>query len=104
MKTYPESLSKSCLEKILTQTKKSIYQVYRNDGKTILGTGFFCYIKYERKKISVVIINNYEFNNENIDSIKIFKENEEIEIKFGNIRIKNKELNVKKIRKLKLII
>ena len=94
MKTYPEPLSKSCLEEILDQTKNSRYQIYRNDGKTILGIGFFCYIKYEEKEIPVVIINNYEFNKEDIDSIKIYKENDEKEIKLGNIRIKNKEFNL----------
>ena len=94
MKAYPEPVSQACLEKILTQMKNSIYQIYRNDGKTILGIGFFCYIKYEEKEIPVVIINNYEFNKENIDSIKILKENEEKEIKLGNVRIKNKEFNV----------
>ena len=94
MKAYPEPVSQACLEKILTQMKNSIYQIYRNDGKTILGIGFFCYIKYEEKEIPVVIINNYEFNKEDIDSIKILKENEEKEIKLGNVRIKNKEFNV----------
>ena len=47
MKADPEPVSQSCLEKILDQTKNSIYQIYRNDGKTILGIGFFCYIKYK---------------------------------------------------------
>ena len=80
MKAYPEPVSQACLETILTQMEHSIYQIYRNDGKIILGIGFFCYIKHESKKIPVVIINNYEFNNEHIDSIKIFKENGEKEI------------------------
>ena len=94
MKVYPEPLSQTCLKKILTQTNNSIYQIYRNDGKTKLGIGFFCYIKYEKKEIPVAIINNYEFNKEDIDSIKIYKENDEKEIKLGNIRIKNKEFNL----------
>ena len=80
MKVYPEPLSQTCLKKILTQTNNSIYQIYRNDGKTKLGIGFFCYIKYEKKEIPVAIINNYEFNKEDIDSIKIYKENDEKEI------------------------
>ena len=74
MKAYPEPVSQVCLEKILTQMKNSIYQIYNCDGKTLLGIGFFCYIKYEEKKIPVVIINNYKFYKEDIDNIKIFKE------------------------------
>ena len=76
MKAYPEPISQACFEKILDQMKNSIYQVYRSDGKTILGIGFFCIIKYKDKKIPVVIINNFEFNKEDIDSIKILKEKE----------------------------
>ena len=94
MKVYPDPVSQACLETILDQMKNSIYQIYRSDEKTIIGIGIFCYIKYDIKKIPVVIINNYEFNKEDIKSIKIFKENDEKEIKLGNIRIKNKEFNI----------
>ena len=94
MKVNPDPVSQACLEKILEQTKNSIFQIYRSNEKTVLGIGFFCYIKYERKKIPVVIINNYEIDKDDIDSIKIFKEKEEMEIKLGNIRFKNEEFNV----------
>ena len=98
MKAYPEPISPACLGEILTQTKKSIYQVYRNDGKTILGIGFFCYILVKEQKIPVIIIGDCKFDKEEIDSITIFKKNNirngMIEIKLGNIRIKNTELNL----------
>ena len=94
MKAYSKPISPACLGVILAQTKNSIYQIYRNDGKTVLGIGFFCYIQLKDKKIPVVIFGDCKINKEEIDSITILKKNYLIEIKLGNIRIKNTQLNL----------
>ena len=98
MKAYPEPISQAFLGEILAQTKQSIYQVYRKDGKTILGIGLFCYLLLEDKKIPIIVIGDCKFDKEEIDSITIFKNNNMrnglIELKLGNIRIKNTELNL----------
>ena len=91
---YSEPASQFCLGEILLQTTNSIYQVYTSYGKKELGIGFFCYIQLETQKIPVVIINNCEFNKEDIDNIIIIIKGDEKKIKLGNIRIKNKEFNV----------
>ena len=98
MKAYSKPISPACLGVILAQTKNSIYQIYRNDAKTKLGIGFFCYILLKGQKIPVVIIGDCKFDKEEIESIMIFKKNDMrncmIEIKLGNIRIKNTQLNL----------
>ena len=93
-KSYPKSLSEKCTEKILEQMKKSFYKLLKNDGKTNLGLGFFSHIKCDNIDIPVIIINSQESYNENIDTIKIIKSNVEKEIKLGDIKIKNRALNI----------
>ena len=43
MKVYPKSASQACIEEILSQMKKSIGTIYKVDGKTELGKGYFCH-------------------------------------------------------------
>ena len=74
---YSEPASQFCLGEILLQTTNSIYQVYTSYGKKELGIGFFCYIQLETQKIPVVIINNCEFNKEDIDNIIIIIKGDE---------------------------
>ena len=55
------------------QMKDSIYTIYKQDGITELGVGFFCYIKYENKNIPVLIIKGLILDPDDIDTVKIFK-------------------------------
>ena len=94
VRSCPKSVSEKCTEKILQQMKKSFYKIFKNDGKTKLGLGFFSHIKYDNRYIPVLIMNSLELYYENIDTIKVFQNNVEKEIKLGDIKIKNRALNI----------
>ena len=94
MKDYPKSVSETCTKKILEQMKNSFYKIYKNDGKTQIGTGFFSYIQCASKNVPVIIINPVEVYKEDIDPLIIVKNNVTKEIKLGETRFKNKTLNI----------
>ena len=93
-KFYPKSVSEKFVEKILEQMKKSFYKVFKNDGKTELGLGFFSQVKCYERYIPVLVLNSLVLYYENIDTIKVSKNNVKSEIKLGDIKIKNKVLNI----------
>ena len=57
--------------------KHSFYKVYEQDGKSEIGTGFFCYIKYTKTE------------NRNVPVINL-----KTEIKLGETRFKSKDFNM----------
>ena len=56
--------------------EKSFYNIYRKDGKSEIGKGFFCHINYENEKIPIIIISGLELYEEDLDCIIIYKNNE----------------------------
>ena len=94
MKYFPKSASQVCIKEIINQTNNSFYKIYKEDGKTEIGTGFFCNIKYEKKNIPVIIINDLGIYEEDLYTIIIYKNNTKEEIKLGETKIKNKEFNI----------
>ena len=56
MEEYLRPMTKPFLEKILDQMN-SFYIIKERNGSYDIG--FFCYIKYQKKNIPVVIINRY---------------------------------------------
>ena len=94
MKGYPKSTSQKCIEEMTRQMKNSIFKIYQQDGKYEIGIGFFCHLNYKKKNIPFSIINGLVENPEDIDTIYIFKNNVKREIKLGNIKYRNKELNL----------
>ena len=94
MKCFPKSCSLKCTKKILEQMTNSFYKVYITDRKSEIGKGFFCYIKYENKKIPIFILNNLEIDKDSFDVIKVKNNNTIKEITLGEIRYKNKSCNM----------
>ena len=94
MKVYPKSASQACIEEILSQMKKSIGTIYKVDGKTELGKGYFCHIKYEKRNIPVIIINNLELYKEEIDTIIFTNKSVLKKIKLEGIKIKSNKFKI----------
>ena len=94
---YPKATLQARIEEISNQMKNSIYTIYKEDGKTKIGIGFFCYLNFKKDNIPVVVINhfeNFELYEEIFGSIKIIKNKTIKEIKIGHTRIKNKIFNL----------
>ena len=65
---YPKPVAMETMEIILSQMKNSICKIYnREDGK---GSGFFCMIQYENKKIPTLITNNHVINEKYLEKYK----------------------------------
>ena len=58
MEGYFKTMTKTCIQEILNQMNTTFYEINQN----II---FFCNIKYENKKIPVLILNTY-INNADI--------------------------------------
>ena len=85
MEEYPKPVTKRCTQNILNQMNSTFYDINQN-------IGFFCNIKYQNKKIQVLMINNY-LNDEEIEFLNnILINNETIELE--NIIYKNIEYNI----------
>ena len=67
---YPKPVTIEGTNIILEQMKKCICKIENKIGN---GTGFFCYIPYENKKLEVMITNNHIINEEIIKNEKILK-------------------------------
>jgi len=91
---YPKFNSQKSIYEMTNQMKNSIYTIYKQDGKTELGVGFFCYIKYENKNIPVLIIKGLISDPDDIDTVKIFKNKNEKQIELGETRLKNDTFQV----------
>ena len=61
------------MEKILDQMNNSFYQIINN--RRTEGNAFFCHIKHKNKWIPVLISNSHSFNNMNIKTINVSKNN-----------------------------
>lgn len=85
MEEYPKPVTKRCTQNILNQMNSTFYDINQN-------IGFFCNIKYQNKKIQVLMINNY-LNDEEIEFLNnILINNETIELE--NIIYKSIEYNI----------
>ena len=60
MEKYPRSASKHCTKIILDQIENFIYRI--DEKERTFRLGFFCTIKYENKKIPILISNNQILN------------------------------------------
>ena len=85
----PKPVSKKCHQVILDQMNYSIFTII--NSKEI---GFFCYIKYKKNKIPVIIINNCINNGEYIDKINVILNNKKEIIDIDEIIYKNKIYNM----------
>ena len=78
---YPNYITKDCTKAILDQMNRSLYKIYYGEEGNF-NFGFFCHIKYENKKIPVIITNyqhKYFLKNNHIKAT-INKENKSIEL------------------------
>ena len=92
METYPNPANKKCIQKILSQMNNPIYKIKEKNEKNKFC--FFCNIKYENKKIPVIILNYYLIEEKNNNSVQIIFNNKLEKIKLGKARYKNKDLNI----------
>ena len=90
MKDYPKPSSKQCFTKILDQMNNLFYKINKKDEK--FDIGIFCYIKYNYKKIPILIINNYIDNNNNISLTR--NDGTTVTIELGDSIYKDKEYNI----------
>ena len=99
MVVYPKSVTKKSHQVILEQMNYSICSILHSQE-----IGFFCYIKYNKEKIPVIIINNYIRNEKYIDTINVIINNKEeiIDIdkviykdNLNNITIRKKRMKIK---------
>jgi hypothetical protein len=86
---FPSSATVENTIKITEQMKKYIFSIETIIGK---GTGFFCYIESQNKKVPVMITTNHIINEQTIKQTNIFKLtiNNEKEKKFIDINYNRK--------------
>ena len=89
LELYPLPVTIEGTNIILEQMKKCICKIENKNGN---GTGFFCYIPYQNKKLEVMITNNHIINED------IIKNNKRIEITLND----NKERKIINIEKRKI--
>ena len=90
MEDYPKSVTKRCTQTILAQMNNNfIYKIKEKDGN--FSNGFFCHIKYQKKNIPVVIINNHIIKDE---IINVLINNDIKKIKLGKIGFIYEEYNI----------
>ena len=91
MEKYPKPVSKQCSKVILDQMDNSICKI---NEKTI---GFFCKIKYNNKKIPI-LVTNYQaiikLNIEDNKNIEVIINEENIALELGEISYLSREYNV----------
>ena len=85
---YPKLVTIDGTKKILNQMENCICKIRNKNGK---GTGFFCLIPYQNKKLEVMITNNH------IIDKKILEDNKSIEITLNDNKTKSIKLENKKI-------
>ena len=90
MEDYPKPVNKNCTQKILDQMNNNfIYKIKEKDGS--FSNGFFCHIKYQKKNIPVVIINNHIIKD---DIINVLINNDIKKIKLGKTGIIYDDYNI----------
>ena len=85
-------VAKQGVQKILDQMNNSIFTVEGKDGNFEIG--YFCYIKYQNKKVPAIIINNILLETEFNNTINIFVNNKKKSIELGKTRYNNYEKNI----------
>jgi len=89
-------VKKECHEKISEQMNNSICTIKRKDGKFEIG--LFCYMKYKKENIPILLINNYINNDKYNGRIKVSIYNKEIELEIEKIIYKNDDYNISMIK------
>ena len=92
MAGFQKPVTKQCIKNILKQMGNTFYKIYINGESSF--TGIFCYIKYRKINIPVLIINKYikfEYINQ---TIRVMIKNDFITIRLGEIKYNNKEHNI----------
>ena len=89
---YPKPTIKKCINKILQQMDDCIYKI--NEQKEKYDIGFFCHIKYNDKKIPVLIANNNIISHIYNNKINLTMNNESKIIELGETLYKNKDYNL----------
>ena len=89
---YPKAATKKCMNKILQQMDDFIYKINEENGKYAIG--FFCHIKYNDKKIPILIINNNIISHIHNNKINLTKNNESKIIELGDTIYRNKDYNL----------
>ena len=92
MSDYPKAVSKKITKKIYEQMDNPLFKL--NENKLNFDICFLTYINYENNKIPVAIINNFNFDKENIQKLNVSINGMIKEIKLGEIKYKNKEYNI----------
>jgi len=95
MLDYPSPVTKQCHKKILEQMNNSFYRFIEKDKKNELL--FICYIKFEKRKI-LVLVTTYDIikdiNLNKIKNIDISLNNEIKIVEFGEIKFINEKSNL----------
>ena len=93
-KGYPNPVTRNCTEKILEQMNNSIYRINEKEKEY----GIFCKIKSKKRNIPVLITSYQVINERNIEqynkTIKVSRNNEIIDIEYGDKIYINKEYNL----------
>ena len=84
MDNYPKPVAKCCFNKIFEQINNSIYKIVRKDGN--FDIGYFTIFKNQEINIPVVIINNFQLEEEYNNYITILKNNHPKKIQLGKKR------------------
>ena len=87
LEKYPVPVTLECTKKIIDQMQYSICKINNKCGR---GTGFFCYIPYEKTKIPVMITNNHIINEEIIKNNKIIRVTLNDDKQYIDIKLDNK--------------
>ena len=92
MAVFQKPVTKQCTKNILKQMENTFYKIYINGETSFIG--IFCYIKYKKINIPVLIINKYiqfEYINQ---TIRVMIKNDFNTIRLGEIKYNNKEHNI----------
>ena len=92
MKNYLSPISKKCQNKIYNQMNFSFYDIKISKEKYEIG--FFSFIKYNNKKIPVIIMSDDQKNEEKFNSIEVMMNNKKEIITLEKTRYRNKDCNI----------